>query len=59
MKQAPRFDGLVFDPFSLLQDSLSPPEVDICRRQVLKALVVTPVIVVIDECFDLLPEITW
>ena len=49
MKQASRFDGLSFDPFSLFQNSLAP------RRQL--ALVVAAM-VVIDEGVGLLSEIT-
>ena len=40
MKQAPRFDGLLFDPFSLFQDGLAASEVDIGRGEVLQALMV-------------------
>lgn len=57
MKQASRFDGLSFDPFSLFQDGLASPEVDIGGREVLQALVVAPVVVMIDKGVDLLPEI--
>ena len=57
MKQASRFDGLPFDPFSLLQDGFSASEVDIGRGEVLQALVVAPVVVVFDKGVDLLPEI--
>ena len=57
MKQAPGFDGLLFDPFSLSQDGLAAPEVDISRGEVLQALVVSSVVVVLDEGVDLLPEI--
>ena len=59
MKQASRFDGLLFDPFSLFQDGLAAPEVDIRRREVLQALVIASVVVMLDEGIDLLPEITW
>ena len=57
MKQAPGFDCLPFDPFSLFQDDLSSPEVDIGRGKVLQALVVTPMVVVLDKCINLLSEI--
>ncbi len=57
MKQAPGFDGLSFDPFSLFQNGLASPEVDIGRGEVLQALVITFVIVMIDKCIDLLSEI--
>lgn len=59
MKQAPRFDGLLLDPFSLFQDGVATPEVDVCGCQVLQALVVSPVVVILDEGFDLLPEVAW
>ena len=58
MKQASHFDGFSFDPFSLFQDCLSASEVDVGGRDVLQALVVSSVIVVLDEGCDLLPEIT-
>ena len=57
MKQASRFDGLPFDPFSLLQDGLTAPEVDVCWRNILQALVIETMVVVIDEGINLLPEI--
>ena len=59
MKQASRFDGLPFDPFSLFQDGLAAPEVDVGRGEVLQALVIAPVVVMIDKGIDLLPEMTW
>ena len=58
MKPTPRFDGLSFDPFSLFQDCLAPSEVDVGRGEVLQALVIAPVVVMIDKGLDLLPEIT-
>ena len=57
MKQAPGFDGLPFDPFSLFQDGLAAPEVDVGRGEVLQALVIAAIIVVFDEGIDLLSEI--
>ena len=59
MKQASRFDSLSFDPFSLSQDGLAAPVVDIGRGEVLQALVIAPVVVVVDKGVNLLPEITW
>ena len=52
MKQAPVFDGLSLDPFSLFQDGLASTEVDVGGRDVLQALVIASVIVVIDEGLD-------
>ena len=57
MKQASRFDGLSFDPFALFQNGLAAAEVDIGRGEVLQALVVAPVVVMIDKGIDLSPEI--
>ncbi len=57
MKQASRFDGLPFDPFSLLQDGLTAPEVDVGWRKILQALVIATMVVVIDEGINLLHEI--
>ncbi len=53
MLQAPVLDCFAFDPFSLQQDGLAPSEVDIGRREVFQALVVSLVIVVADELIDL------
>lgn len=49
MLQAPLIDGVVFDPFSLLQDLVATPEVEVSGCQVLKALVISMVVIVIDE----------
>ena len=57
MKQASRFDGLSFDPFALFQNGLAAAEVVIGRGEVLQALVVAPVVVMIDKGIDLSPEI--
>ena len=57
MKQAPGFDGLLFGPFSLSQNGLAAPEVDISRGEVLQAFVVSAVIVMADESADLPLEI--
>ena len=56
MKQASRFVGLLFDLFSVSQHGLSASEVDLGRGEVLQALVVAPVVVVVDEGIDRLPE---
>jgi len=48
---------LVF--FSLFQNGLSAPKVDLGGCEVLQALVVALVVVVIDEGFDLSIEIAW
>jgi hypothetical protein len=51
--QAPMFDGLSLDPFTLFDDGWCPAEVDVCRRHIIQALVVTLVVVVLDESLDL------
>ena len=58
MLQALVLDGLSFDPFPFQQDGLAAPEVDIGGREVIQALVVAPVVVVLDEGADLGFEIT-
>ena len=57
--QASRFERLSFDPFSLLQNGFVAAEVDVCGRDVVQALVVTLMVVMIHEGFDLGFEITW
>ena len=52
MKQAPVFNGLPLDPFSLFQNGLASTEVDVGGREVFQALVIASVIVVIDEGLD-------
>ena len=58
MLQSPLFDGVLFDPFACKKDGLAASEVDVGRRQILQALMVTLVIVVIDEAIDLRFELT-
>ena len=57
VKQPTVLDGLAFDPFSLQQDRLTAPEVDVGRGEIVDALVIAPVVVVRDECIDLSFEI--
>ena len=58
MKQASILDCLSFDALPFGEDLSGPAEVDIGRVQVLQALVIAPVIVVLDEGPDLGFEIT-
>jgi len=51
--QASMFDGLSLDPFALFDDGICPAEVAIGRGDVVEALVVAPMIVVLDEGLDL------
>ena len=57
MLQAPVLDGLSFDPFSFQQDGLSPAEVGVGGCDVFQALVITPMIVVLDEGLELSFEV--
>ena len=57
MLQSSEFDCVSFDPFTLKQDGLTAPKVDVGRRQVLQALMVAAVIVVLDEAIDVRFEI--
>lgn len=45
--------GLSFDPFSLADDGFGSAEVDVCGRYVVEALMITLMIVMLDERFDL------
>ena len=51
--QAPIFDSLSFDPFTLFDDGLCPAEVGVGGRYVVQALVVALIVVMFDERLDL------
>ena len=53
MLQAPMFDGLAFNPFTLLDDGCSPAEVGVGGGHVAQALVVAAMVVVLHEGLDL------
>jgi hypothetical protein len=57
--QASILDCEVLDPFSFTQDLRSAPEVDISRRKIVQAFVVTAVITVVDETADLGLKLAW
>ena len=57
MLQAPMLDRLSFDFLPFDQNGLAAPEVDVGGREVAQALVVTAVIVVLDEGLDLCFEV--
>ena len=57
MEQASLVDGSSFDTLAFEQDGFSSAEIDIRRRQIIDALVITPMIVVLDEGFDMRFEI--
>ena len=56
--QASMFDGLSLDPFSSLDDGCGSAEVSIGGSYVFQALVVAPVVIVLDERLDLLLQVT-
>ena len=51
--QAPTLDRLSFDPFALFEDGSCPSEVGVGGRHVAQALMIAPVVVVLDERLDL------
>ena len=53
MVQAALFDRVSFDPFAFEQDGLAASEVDVGRGEIVEALVVSAVIVMLDEGRDL------
>jgi hypothetical protein len=59
MQAASLFDGFSFDLFPLFENGLTASEVDVSRRQVVQALVVSTVVVVLDEPLDALFELSW
>ena len=58
MLQAPRLDCECFDPLPFLQDPLTSSKIDVCRREVVQALVQTLMIVVFHEGGDLSLQFT-
>jgi len=48
MHQAAVLDGFPLDALALQQDGLPPAEINISRGQVVQALVVAPVVIVLD-----------
>ncbi len=52
MLQASVVDGLAFDVSALGENSSLSAEVDIGRREIFQALVVSSAVIILDECFD-------
>ena len=46
-------DGSALDALPLQQDSLPPAEIDISRGQIVQALVIAPVVILLDKLLDL------
>src|SRR5262249_22599354 len=59
MQAASLLDGFSFDLFPTFKNGLTAPEVDVSRRQVVQALVISTVVVVPDELLDALFELSW
>src|SRR5262245_61273043 len=59
MQAASLLDGFSFDLFPPFENGLAAPEVDVSRRQVVQALVVSTVVVVADELLDAVFELSW
>src|SRR5262249_12565221 len=59
MQAASLLVGFSFDLFPPFENGLAAPEVDVSRRQVVQALVVSTVVVVPDELLDVLFELSW
>jgi hypothetical protein len=59
MQAASLFDGFSFELFPPFENGLTAPEVDVSRRQVVQALVISEVVVVPDELLDALFELSW
>jgi hypothetical protein len=55
--QAALSNGVSFDPFAFEQDGLAASEVNIGGREIVEALVVSAMVVVLDECGDLSLEV--
>jgi hypothetical protein len=58
MLQATIVDRELFDPFPFLQNLLTSSKVDVCRREVVQALMQTAMIVVFHEGGDLSLQFT-
>ena len=57
VQQAPMLDGFALDPFAVIDDGFGPSEVGVGGRHIVEALVIAPVIIVLDEGLDLAFEI--
>ena len=53
MHQAAVLDGFPLDTLALQQNGLRPAEIDISWGQIVQALVVAPVVTVLDECLNI------
>ena len=56
MLQASLLDGLSFDPFPFQQDGFATSEVYVGGCEIFEALVISVVVVMIDEALEPLPD---
>jgi len=59
MQAASLFDGLSFDGFPPFEYGRSSSEVDVSRGQIVQALVISTIVVVLDELADAPFELSW
>ena len=59
MLQAAILDCLFLDLFPFSENVFVTSEVDVCRSDVVQAIVISVVVIVIDEGTDLLLQIAW
>ena len=57
--QASMFDGLSLDPFALFEDSFGSAEVGVGGCHIVEALVVAPMVIVLDERLYLGLKVAW
>jgi hypothetical protein len=55
MHQAAVLDGPALDAHAFQQDGLLPAEIDISRGQIIQALVVSAMVILLDECPNIDP----
>ena len=59
MHQAAVLDGPALDAHALQQDGLPPAEIDISRGQIAQALMIAPVVILLDECLNIGLKRAW
>ncbi len=59
MHQAAVLDGFALDALTLQQDGLPPAEIDISRGQIVQALMIAPVVILLDECLNIGFKRAW
>lgn len=59
MQATSLLDGFSFDALPSFENGRSSTEVDVGRREVVQALVVSAAVIILDELADALFELTW